>query len=234
MDLGISYTQQENPLNSVLIHADGTFGQRLTSLLNARGVNILFQQNVGTTPWQAEQVDAFMQEVVHFTKQKGKIDSFVYLLPVLSRDSIFDTDVSQWQLAMDYLREAFLFYRRATKILVSQRHGCLMTVAFGIGARGHEDLISTSVVGEAIAGMNKCLVPEIIKQNVRVNTLYYGLIEEVEYGSETRDGLSHFTKLLDIPRAGKAEDIATWIHLLSNEDGGYVNGQLIHINGGLL
>lgn len=234
MDLGISYTQQPNPLNSVLIHADSTFGQRLTSLLNARGINILFQQNIGTTPWQANQIDTFIQEVTHFTKQHGEIDSFVYLLPVLSRDSIFDTDASQWQLAMDYLREAFLFYRRATKLLVSQRNGCLMTVAFGIGARGHEDLLSMSVVGEAITGMNKCLMPEIIKQNVRVNTLYYGLIEEVEYGSETHDGLSHFTKLLDIPRAGKAEDIATWIHLLSAEEGSYINGQLIHINGGLL
>jgi len=234
MDLGISYTRQENPLNSVLIHADGNFGQRLISLLNARSVNLLFQKDASTSPWQAKQVDEFMQEVVHFTKQHGKIDSFVYLLPVLSQDSIFDTKVNHWQLAMDYLREAFLFYRRATKLLVSQRHGCLMTVAFGVGARGHEDMISMSIVGEALAGMNKCLVPEIIKQKVRVNTLYYGLIEEVEYDPDTRKSLDHFSQLLNIPRTGKVEDIATWIHLLSTEEGSFINGQLININGGLL
>jgi len=235
MDLGISYAQTENPINSVLIHAEGTLGERLISLLNARGVNTLFQQNSSKTPWKAEEIEAFMQKVIQFAKQNGGLNSFVYLLPILPRDTIFDTKLSEnWSLAMDYLREAFLFYRQATKLLVSQRQGCLMTVAFGMGARGHENMISMSVVAEAIAGMNTCLTAEVMKQNVRVNTLYYGLIEEADYDPETRQGLKHFCKLLDIPRVGHAEDIATWIHLLSTEEGSFINGQVIKINGGLL
>ncbi|EDN67690.1 hypothetical protein BGP_2360 [Beggiatoa sp. PS] len=68
-----------------MIHTEGTLGQRLISLLNARGVNTLFQQNPSKTPWKAEEIEAFMQKVIQFSKQNGGLN--------IVNDTIYGTNL---------------------------------------------------------------------------------------------------------------------------------------------
>lgn len=218
-----------------LARADTQLGKALIPELARLGIDVI-ELPAGTREALDDKAVATLMDGLKGQLGKhSKLDGFVYLLPPVAVDSLENPGLDEvWDQGMDLLREAFFFYRQATKLLAAQRHGCLLGVAFGIGLRGDASLLTASAVGEALAGLGQCVTQEVVKQGVRVNTLCYGFIAEAEYPEAVRANLIRFTELLDIPRAGRARDLAAAIKLLVSDDGSYINAKTIQLDGGLL
>lgn len=114
-------------------------------------------------------------------------------------------------------------------------------------------LLSVTAFGEdlayvasktAVTGLTRTAAAELARHGVTVNTICPGnimtdMMREVAIKVEARDGLEPGSFLVsranEIPakRLGEPEDIAAMAAFLCRDDAGYVNGQSLHVNGGL-
>ncbi|MGE0500784.1 MAG: SDR family NAD(P)-dependent oxidoreductase [Rhizobiaceae bacterium] len=97
----------------------------------------------------------------------------------------------------------------------------------------------------ALVGLTRSAAAEIARYGVTVNTICPGniltdMMRELAPKIEQRDGLAPASFIRDralaIParRLGDPEDIAAMAAFLCRDDAGYINGQSLHVNGGLL
>lgn len=97
----------------------------------------------------------------------------------------------------------------------------------------------------AMLGLTRSAAADVARKGVTVNTICPGniltdMLRDVGTKVESRDGLEPGAFIRDrassIParRLGEPEDIAAMAAFLCRDDAGYVNGQSLHVNGGLL
>ncbi len=113
---------------------------------------------------------------------------------------------------------------------------------------GHIINISTSVIGMSPAGygiycatkaaveaITRSLSKELGKRGVRVNAIAPGPTDtELLTNANSEDRLKMFISMTPLGRLGKAEDIAEAVALLVDERAGWINGQSIRVNGGIV
>jgi 3-oxoacyl-[acyl-carrier protein] reductase len=91
-----------------------------------------------------------------------------------------------------------------------------------------------SACSGGIMGFIKCLAMEFLRYRINVNGVAYGLIDEVDFPFMVRRTLKHYLEILNVPRTGKAEDVAGAVNFLASKDSNYITGHILHVNGGLL
>lgn len=228
-----SLTQAE--LNSlkdtivVMVNERSRFGTLLSQEIADAGAEVIVLGSEHSTDSQS--VTAGIQDIV---AKHGRIDSFVYVLEEAAPDSLDTISNERWDCTRQLSRTMFWYYRAVGKQMAKQRQGSIIGVHFGVNTRGDAEMLSWAVLGEMLVGMSKCLAVELLKQNVRVNTVGYGYMDDVEYSDQAREVIDDYRKYLGIQRKGTARDVAGAVRLLASGAGSYITGQSVYINGGLI
>ncbi|MDX6805071.1 SDR family oxidoreductase [Terrihabitans rhizophilus] len=107
---------------------------------------------------------------------------------------------------------------------------------------------STSVVGMKLPGygiyaatkaavetLTHIMAKELGPKRITVNTVAPGPVAtELFLGGKTEEQVAGLTRLIPLGRLGEPEDIAGVVSFLLGPDGGWVNGQVIRANGGVV
>ena len=107
---------------------------------------------------------------------------------------------------------------------------------------------STSVVGLALPGysiyaatkaavetLTNIFAKELRGRNITVNAVAPGpTATDLFFTGKTEEQIAHLTKMAPLERLGKPEDIAGVVSFLAGPDGGWVNGQTLRANGGIV
>ncbi len=168
-------------------------------------------------------------------RRHGRIDVLVYVARPKSGNNLRSIDLAQWRADVDDdLKGLFHCAKEISKIMVAQKSGRIIPVFFGVGARGEAELLSWSACTGGIAGFVKCLALELVRFNVGVNCVAYGLMDDVDYPFMTRRTLKQYLEVLGVPQTGTAADVAAAVRFLASDGAAYVTGQNVYVNGGLL
>ena len=213
----------------VVVSENSRFGALLGDEMADAGAEVAMLN--GGESVDAAAVNAAIGDVV---ARHRRIDSFVYVLNEVGPDSLADMRNAHWDNTRQLSRRMFWYYRAVGKQMAKQRQGSMIGVHFGINACGDAHMLSWAVLGEMLVGMSKCLAVELLKQNVRVNTLAYGYMDDVGYAAFAHDDLEGYRRYFGIQRKGTAKDVAGAVKLLAGGEGCYITGQSIHVNGGLI
>ena len=124
--------------------------------------------------------------------------------------------------------------KEASKVMLSQKSGNIVTVSSMWGQVGGSCESVYSATKGGIISFSKALAKELALCGVRVNCVAPGFID-----TEINNNLTQEEKdalIADIPlgRAGTPQDVADAVIWLTSEKAGYVTGQVISINGGLV
>ncbi len=184
--------------------------------------------------WDFSSQEVIDAQVRSVGKLNGRLDTFIFILPEMSNNSLKSLTLNEWQHTTDVLKTMFWCYRAVAKLMAGQRHGTMIGICFGVSARGDGEMLTWTVAGEALLGMSKCLAQELMDKDIRVNTIGYGYIKEVKYTFQAHFRLKTFSKFLGVKRQGTASDVAALIGLLASQHGSYITGQTLYVNGGLL
>ena len=100
----------------------------------------------------------------------------------------------------------------------------------GGGNRAH---VSAAKMG--LAGLARSLALEMAPHNITVNVISPGTIDTVHEASWYPEGVPESRANSEVPlgRAGFPDEIAAACRYLASDDGAYVTGQTLHVNGGL-
>ena len=111
--------------------------------------------------------------------------------------------------------------------------GAIINTGSITGARGHETLLDYAATKGAIHAMTFAFAQRLAKQGIRVNAVAPGPIwTPLIPASFDADKVAKFGANTPLGRPGQPAEVAPAFVLLASEDGAYITGQVIHVNGG--
>ena len=153
----------------------------------------------------------------------------------ITRDNLMlRMSAEEWQDVVDTnLSGAFRVTKALLRNMVKARWGRIINVGSVVGRLGNPGQANYVASKAGLEGFTRSLALEVASRGITVNLLAPGLIETdmtTELTNEQRDAM-----LTRIPlgRMGQANDVAAAAAFLSSDDGAYITGQTLHINGGM-
>jgi 3-oxoacyl-[acyl-carrier protein] reductase len=133
------------------------------------------------------------------------------------------------------LKGALACARAATKVMMRARAGRVIFLSSVVGEMGNTGQAVYSASKAALIGLTKTLAREYASRSITVNAVSPGFIE-TDMTAEVITGDVKEKLLGSIPlgRVGRAGEIAAAIVYLCSDEAGYVTGQTLRVNGGML
>ena len=136
-------------------------------------------------------------------------------------------------LAVD-LKGAFLCTRYVMPHLVRQHSGRVINISSVVGISGNPGQANYAAAKAGLIGFTKAVAREVASRNVTVNALApgyvaTGMVEQLS--DETRQRI---LERIPMGRFGAAEDVAEAVVFLCGKGAGYITGQVLTIDGGMI
>jgi 3-oxoacyl-[acyl-carrier protein] reductase len=131
------------------------------------------------------------------------------------------------------LRSVFRLSKACLRGMMKARGGRIINIASVVGAMGNAGQSNYAAAKAGMMGFSKSLAREIGSRNITVNVVAPGFIDTDM--TRALDETQREALVRDIPlqRLGEPGDIAATVAFLASEQGGYITGQTIHVNGGM-
>ena len=122
----------------------------------------------------------------------------------------------------------------AAKIMMKQRSGRIISLASIAGIFGNPGQSNYAASKAGVIAMTQTLAKEIGSRGVTVNAVAPGFIETQMTAALPEEVKQSAEKQIPLARFGQAEDVANLIAFLASEEAGYISGQVIRVDGGLV
>ena len=131
------------------------------------------------------------------------------------------------------LKGSFYMMREASKIMLKQKSGKIVNISSVVGVMGNAGQVNYSATKAGVIGMTKTAAREMASRNITVNAIAPGYIKTDMTEAMTDDAKSKINAIIPLGCQGEAEDIANMAAYLAGEEGRYITGQVIKIDGGM-
>lgn len=162
----------------------------------------------------------------------GRLDAVVNNAGVMSFSRIESKNVVAFDRVMSTnVRGAFLVLAKAAEVLGDGgRIVALSTSVIAKPQPGYGSYIASKC---AVEGLVHVLANELRRRNITVNAIAPGPVAtELFFDGKTEEQVAMLAKMPPLERLGEPADIANAVSFLLGNDGGWVNSQVIRVNGG--
>lgn len=150
---------------------------------------------------------------------------------------IAGTDVSDWDYTIGVLlRGVFLGMKHGARILQAQgQGGCIISTASVAGYAAGGGAHAYSAAKAAIINLTRTVAVELAPHRIRVNAVAPGpLMTELFTRGKDEQAAQTILQRQPWPEPGRAADVAAVVAFLAGSDAGFVTGETILVDGGLL
>jgi len=176
-------------------------------------------------------VDAMFKQTL---EAFGRVDILVSNAAIRPQKPFVDLSVEQWRATLGVILDgAFFCTQAALPSMLKNGFGRVIYITGDGAYAGVEKRAHVSAAKMGLTGLARGLATEFAEQNITFNILSPGRIDTTRNVSFYAAPAS-MQKVDDIPlkRLGKPDDIAKACVFLCSEDGAYITGQTLHVNGG--
>lgn len=179
-----------------------------------------------------DQCQAFIQKVID---EFGRIDILVNNAGI-TRDGLLmkmsEEDFDQ--VIETNLKGAFHTIRFASRQMLRQKNGRIINLSSVVGVTGNAGQANYAASKAGVIGLTKSAARELASRGITVNAIAPGFIEtdmtsvlseKVKEGAAAGIPLGAF---------GKPEDVAAAAAFLASDEAGYITGQVLHVDGGMV
>ena len=178
-----------------------------------------------------DKIENFIEKV---DKDLGGIDILVNNAGInLDNLSIRLTE-ENWKKVLDLnLTSTFLMCKFSIKKMLKKKYGKIINITSIVGHTGNLGQANYSASKAGIVAFSKSMAIEYAKKNININCVSPGFIK-----TDMTDGIDEeFKKILisKIPSGnlGTGDDVSNCVAFLASDMARYINGETIHVNGGM-
>lgn len=138
----------------------------------------------------------------------------------------------QWNSVLDTsLQGMYHVTKQVLNNMLMNRYGRIINMVSVSGLKGQPGQVNYSAAKAGMIGATKALGQEIAKRNVTVNAVAPGFVR-TDMTEELNE--KELKNMIPMKRFGEAQEVADLVGFLASGKAGYITGQVISINGGLL
>ena len=132
------------------------------------------------------------------------------------------------------LRGAFLCTKYVMPHLIRQHYGRVINMSSVVGLTGNPGQANYAAAKAGLIGFTKAVAREVASRNVTVNAVAPGYIATGMVDDLSEEQQKQILDRIPMGRFGTSEDVAETILFLSSKGAGYLTGQVLTIDGGLI
>jgi 3-oxoacyl-[acyl-carrier protein] reductase len=201
----------------------------LETILRGEGCSVeAFQADIAS--------NGSVREMMEFAVGRfGSVDILINNAGIAWSGLLTDTCENEWDRMMDVtLKGAYNCSFYAIPFMVSEKWGKIVNISSIWGMTGASCEVSYSTAKAGIIGFTKALAKELGPSNINVNCVAPGVIDTDMNGGLSEDDMRLLVDETPLMRIGRPEDVADTVFFLCSEEAGFITGQVISPNGGLV
>ncbi len=165
----------------------------------------------------------------------GKIDILVNNAGITRDQLVMRMKRADWDDVLNTnLTAPFLLTQAVIGSMLKQRWGRIINITsiFGqIGQAGQANYASSKA---GLIGLTMAVAREVASRNITVNAVAPGWIETAMTSALPAEMRESMIKNIPLGRAGTDLDVANAVKFLASEEAGYITGEVLKVNGGIL
>jgi 3-oxoacyl-[acyl-carrier protein] reductase len=187
---------------------------------------------LGADVSNGEEVKKMIAEI---KERFGRLDILVNNAGINEDSLLLRMKSENWEKVINTnLTGTFNCTREALKLILKSDSGSIRNISSVVGQIGNAGQCNYAAAKAGIIGFTRSLAREMAGRNVRVNAVAPGFIDTdmtAKLSQEVREKL-----LAQIPmgKLGSPEDVANAVLFLSQPSSGYITGQTINVDGGMV
>ena len=235
--------------NIIVTGASGGIGNSIVKRLNEAGANILASgtriekleelkknfEGIKILKFDISQSDKIEEFVENATNELGgSLDGMVNNAGITQDNLAIRMSLDEWQKVINInLTSTFLMSKFAIKKMLKNKSGKIVNVTSVVGHTGNLGQANYTASKAGIVAMSKSLAIEYAKKNININCISPGFIKTAM--TDKIDDKFKEVIISKIPsaRLGEPDDIANAVLFLSSDLSNYINGETLHVNGGM-
>ena len=235
--------------NIIVTGATGGIGYSIVEKLDNAGANIVATgtrkeklddlkskfNKINILKFDISKIDEIEKFIEDATAQLGGgLDCIINNAGITQDNLAIRMSLEEWKKVIDInLTSTFLLSKFAIKKMLKNKSGKIINITSVVGHTGNLGQANYTASKAGIIAMSKSLAIEYAKKNINVNCISPGFIKTA-MTDKIEDKFKE-TIISKIPsaRLGEPEDIANAVIFLASNQSDYINGETIHINGGM-
>jgi acetoacetyl-CoA reductase len=183
--------------------------------------------------WDVSNLDACIAGVAHVEGELGPVDILVNNAGITRDGTMKRMDRTAWDEVIDVnLGGCFNMAKAVWNGMNERKYGRIVNIGSINGQAGQYGQVNYAAAKSGIHGFTKALAQEGARAGITVNAIAPGYIDTDMVAAVPPEVLEKIVARIPVGRLGKAEEIARGVTFLCAEDGGFVTGSTLSINGG--
>ncbi|WP_342501983.1 3-oxoacyl-[acyl-carrier-protein] reductase [Bacillus sp. FSL W7-1085] len=180
----------------------------------------------------AEEVQALMKQAVDTF---GSIDILVNNAGITKDNLLMRMKENEWDDVINInLKGVFNCTKAVTRQMMKQRSGRIINVASVVGVCGNPGQANYVAAKAGVIGLTKTTAKELASRYITVNAVAPGFISTDMTDKLDENVQTEMLKQIPLARFGAPEDISNVVVFLASEGAGYITGQTIQVDGGMV
>ncbi len=168
-------------------------------------------------------------------KDLGRIDILVNNAGVTADKLLVRMDSEDWNRVLNVnLTGTFLMTKAVARYMMKQRYGRIVNISSVIGILGNFGQANYAASKAGIIAFTKSCAKELASRNINVNAIAPGFIKTRMTDVIPEEIRQNYLKLIPLSRFGEPKDVADLIAFLVSDEAGYITGQTICVDGGMV
>ena len=165
----------------------------------------------------------------------GQLDILVCNAGITRDGLLMRMKDEDWQDVIDVnLTASFKLIRTASRGMMKRRNGRIINITSIVGVMGNPGQANYCASKAGLIGMSKSIAQELAARGITINCIAPGFIKTPMTDALNEEQQERITRNIPAGRFGLPEDIAAATVFLASNEASYINGQTLHVNGGLL
>jgi len=234
--------------NIIVTGASGGIGNSIVEKLNDCGANVLASgtrsekleelkskfNKIKILKFDISQSDKIEEFIENAVNELGGLDCIVNNAGITQDNLAIRMSIDEWKKVIDInLTSTFLMSKFAIKKMLKNKKGKIINITSVVGHTGNLGQANYTASKAGLVAMSKSLAIEYAKKNINVNCISPGFIKTAMTDKIDEKFKEAIVSKIPSARLGEPEDIANAVLFLASDNSNYINGETLHVNGGM-